>query len=106
MRMALYASVLAAFGLLAAAAPAQAQEEFDVSVAGGKITVVTKGDWHVNKAYPWKVKQGDKVVADTSKFDLSEKSASVSPAAKGALTVKGAVCSAANCKPFEVTVNN
>ena len=87
---------------LAALAPARfamAEEEFDVSVAGGKVTVTTKGPWHINKEYPWKIAVGDQKL-DKSKFALDEKSASVT-APKGTAKLKGAVCSGATCKPFE-----
>lgn len=104
MRMALYASVLAAFGLLVAAAPAQADEEFDVQVTGSTVKVVAKGVWHVNKDYPWKIKNGDAVVADKSKFTFSEKEATVS-APKGNVVLKGGVCSGDKCKSIEVPVS-
>jgi hypothetical protein len=83
---------------------ASAEDEFDVSVSGNAITVTTKGSWHINKDYPWKVIQGDSKL-DKSKFDLGEKSAKVSGAPKGKNTVKGAVCSGDSCKTFEKEVN-
>jgi len=97
--------VLSSLVALAAFAPtrvAQAEEEFDVSVAGGKITVTTKGAWHINKEYPWKVTVGDQKL-DKAKFAIEEKTASVA-APKGAAKLKGAVCSGATCKPFEKDV--
>ena len=72
---------LASAGLTLSTA-ASAEDEFDVAVAGNAITVTTKGSWHINKDYPWKVVQGDSKL-DKSKFDLSEKSAKVSGAPKG-----------------------
>ena len=82
--------------------PALADEEFDVTVVGGKVTVVTKGPWHINKEYPWKITVGDQKL-DKSKFALDEKSASVT-APKGTAKLKGAVCSGPTCKPFEKDV--
>lgn len=104
MRKALYASVIAAFGLLVVAAPAQADEEFDVQVTGSTVKVVTKGAWHVNKDYPWKLKSGDNVVADKAKFELADKQAVIAAAPKGDTTLKGGVCSGDKCKSFEVKV--
>src|SRR5580704_8479551 len=75
---------------------AHAEDEFDVSVAGGKVTVTTKGPWHINKEYPWKLIAGDAKL-DKSKFALEEKSASVAGAPKGQAKLKGAVCSGATC---------
>jgi hypothetical protein len=82
---------------------ASAEDEFDVAVSGNAITVTTKGSWHINKDYPWKVVQGDSKL-DKSKFDLGEKSAKVSGAPKGKNVVKGAVCSGDSCKTFEKEV--
>ena len=73
-----FAGLAIALSLAAAGATltttASAEDEFDVAVAGNAITVTTKGSWHINKDYPWKVIQGDSKL-DKSKFDLSEKSA-------------------------------
>jgi hypothetical protein len=90
---------------LATLAPstARAEEEFDVSVAGGKVSVVTKGAWHINKDYPWKITAGDAKL-DKSKFALEEKSASVAGVPKGKAELKGAVCSGATCKPFKMEI--
>jgi hypothetical protein len=94
---------LVAIASLFPARTARAEEEFDVSVAGGKVTVTTKGPWHINKEYPWKVVAGAAKL-DKSKFALDEKSASVAGVPKGAAKLKGAVCSGATCKPFEKDV--
>jgi hypothetical protein len=90
---------------LASTRDARAEEEFDVAVAGGKVTVTTKGAWHINKDYPWRLVVGDAKI-DKAKFSLDEKSASVS-APKGTAKLRGAICSGATCKPFEkeLTVN-
>jgi hypothetical protein len=93
-------SFMVALATLAPTRTAHAEEEFDVSVAGGKVTVVTKGPWHINKDYPWKIVAGDAKL-DKSKFALEEKSASVGSVPKGTVKLKGAVCSGATCKPFE-----
>jgi hypothetical protein len=82
---------------------ARAEEEFDVSVAGNKITVVTKGSWHINLAYPWKLTVGDTKI-DKTKFSMSDKSASLADAPKGTGTLKGGVCSGNECKTFEKQV--
>ena len=92
---------LTAFVAFATLAPsaARAEEQFDVSTLGGKVVVKTKGDWHINKEYPWKlVLKGDKKVEG---FSLAEKEASLANAPKGEATLKGAVCSGATCLPFK-----
>lgn len=94
------ASLLVATAALLPASLAHADEEFDVAVAGGKVTVTAKGSWHINKDYPWKLTVGDAKL-DKGKFTLDEKSASVSGAPKGTAKLKGAVCSGNTCKPFE-----
>jgi hypothetical protein len=96
-------SVMVAIATLAPVRTAHAEEQFDVSVAGGKVVVTTKGAWHINKEYPWKLVAGDAKL-DKSKFTLDEKSASVSGAPKGAAHLKGAVCSGPTCLPFEKDV--
>ncbi|HVY46645.1 MAG TPA: hypothetical protein VHB21_12240 [Minicystis sp.] len=102
-----------AFGFLFAATTltasrtVQAEDEYDVAAHGGTITVTTKGPWHINKDYPWKVVQQGDTKLDKSKFSLDEKSAKVTGAPKGKVTVKGAVCSGDSCKTFakDVTVD-
>jgi len=93
-------SFMVALATLAPTSAARAEEEFDLSVAGGKVTITTKGPWHINKEYPWKVTAGDAKL-DKSKFALEEKSASIAGVPKGQVKLKGAVCSGATCKPFE-----
>ena len=78
---------------------ARAEEQFDVTAAKGQIAVVTKGHWHVNKDYPWKVVVGNKTF-DKSKFALTETSAIVSGVPQGAAKLKGAVCEGTQCLPF------
>ena len=99
----LFSSVLAAVALLAVSGPAQADEEFDVTVSGNTVTVTTKGSWHVNKEYPWKLTVGDTKL-DKSKFTLEENKAAVTTPAKGAGVLKVGVCSGNQCKNVEKTV--
>ena len=87
-------------------ATAQAEDQFDVKVAGDAVTVTAKGSWHINEQYPWKAKVGDKTI-DKSGFAMSATTATVKNLPKGKATIKGGVCSADNCVPFskEITVN-
>ncbi len=98
---------LFAFSAIVAAAtivnPARAEDEFDISVSKGQVTVTAKGDWHINKDFPWKLVMGDTKL-DKSKFNLSEKTASVSNAPKGTGKLKGAVCSKDACHTLEKDV--
>jgi hypothetical protein len=97
----LAAAVLALTGL------SFAGEEPQYEVKGGKgtIEVVTKGKWHVNKDFPWNVKNNGAVVADKSKVAFAEQSAKISGLPAGTLHVKGAVClGTEQCVPFEKDV--
>jgi len=89
--------------ILSIGAPARADTEFDVNVSGGKVVVTAKGQWHINKDYPWKLISGDQKL-DKSKFAFTETSATLNGAPKGAGKLKGAVCSGDQCKPFEKDV--
>lgn len=80
-----------------------ADNEFDVSVANGIVTVTTHPGWHINKEYPWKLTIGDTKL-DKSKFRLEEMTAKVD-APKGAGKLKGAVCSKEQCYTFEKEVS-
>ena len=84
---------------------AWADDQFDISAGKGEITLTTKGHWHVNKDYPWKVVVGDKTL-DKSKFALTETSAKVSGIPQGTAKLKGAVCEGTQCLPFakDITV--
>ena len=101
------AHLLFALPMLVAAAtvggPARADDEFDLTVTKGQVTVTAKGDWHINKDYPWKLVVGDTKL-DKSKFTLAEKTASVSNAPKGTGKLKGAVCSKDQCHTLEKEV--
>jgi hypothetical protein len=95
-----------ALGILVAAAAftqtrdARAENEFDVTISGGTITVTAKGDYHINKEFPWKVTVGSEKLGK-GKFSLGETSASVSGVPKGSGMLKGAVCAKSTCVPFE-----
>ena len=78
-------------------------DEFDVSASNGKVTVTAHAGWHINKDYPWKLVVGDAKL-DKSKFTLAETTATVTGAPKGTGTLKGAVCSADQCHPFQKAV--
>lgn len=97
--------VLAAVWVAVGMPRAFAEEQFDVTASKGEITVTTKGHWHVNKDYPWRVVMGDKTI-DKSKFSLTETSAKVSGVPQGTAKLKGAVCDGPQCMPFakEITV--
>jgi hypothetical protein len=84
--------------------PARAEQEFEVTVAAGKVTVQAKGDWHINKDFPWKLVVGDTKL-DKSKFVLEEKTATVTSAPKGTGKLKGAVCSKDACHTLEKEVS-
>ncbi|MDP9002082.1 MAG: hypothetical protein M3O46_18470 [Myxococcota bacterium] len=82
---------------------ARADNEFDVSVANGKVTVTAHTGWHINKEYPWKLVVGEAKL-DKTKFNLAETTATVADAPKGSGTIKGAVCSADQCHSFQKDV--
>ena len=81
-------------------ATAYADDEFDVSVSSGQITVTAHTGWHINKEYPWKLVVGDTKL-EKAKFSLAETTATVTGAPKGSATLKGAVCSAEQCHTFK-----
>ena len=102
--IALAATAVVALATYASSGTARADNEYDVTAANGKVTVHAKGNWHINKDYPWKLVAGSNTI-DKSKFTLAEKEATVSGAPKGAATLKGAICSGDTCKPFSAQVN-
>jgi hypothetical protein len=75
-------------------------DEFEVRVSKGQVTVVAKGEWHINQDFPWKLTVGDTKL-DKTKFRLTEKDATVSNAPAGAGKLKGAVCSHDSCHTLE-----
>jgi hypothetical protein len=100
-------TVVASLGIAAGitfASVAHADDEFDVSVAGGKVVVSAKGAWHVNKDYPWKLTAGD-VKLDKAKFSFTETTATLAGAPKGTAILKGGVCNGGQCKNFEKAVS-
>jgi hypothetical protein len=80
--------------------PARAENEFDVSVSKGQVVVTAKGDWHINQEFPWRLVVGDTKL-DKTKFNLTEKVATVTNAPSGVGKVKGAVCSRDSCHTLE-----
>ena len=98
-----HVGILTAVAMVFTAGVAFAAAEYDVTATKGEITIATKGEWHVNKEYPWKATQGDKKF-DKSKFSLDEKSAKVTGLPSGTVHIKGAVCSGPQCLPFEKDV--
>jgi hypothetical protein len=98
-------AALAAFITLAIAAPAaHADDEFQVTVSKGQVVVTAKGDWHINKDFPWKLVVGDAKL-DKTKFTLTEKDATVTNAPAGTGKIKGAVCSHDSCHTLEKEVS-
>jgi hypothetical protein len=91
--------------VLAITTVALAAGEYEVKAGKGEITVTAKGEWHVNKDYPWKATAGSSTF-DKSKFALDEKSAKVTGLPAGKVHVKGAVCQGTSqCMPFETDVD-
>jgi hypothetical protein len=103
MRTRLFVFVAAIAAGIAVASGARAEEHYDVSTPPGQVVLTVKGDFHINKDFPWKLVIGD-VKLDKSKFTLDEKTASVSGAPKGTGTLKGAVCSKDTCLKVEKEV--
>jgi hypothetical protein len=96
----LFAAAVTAAGLTVG--PARADDEFDLSVKNGQVTVTAHEGWHINQEFPWKLTIGDTKL-DKTKFTLKEKTASVD-APKGAGKLKGAVCSKDQCHVLEKAV--
>lgn len=97
-------AVLALAATASLAQLAAAEEEFDLTVANGEIALVTKGHWHVNKDYPWKVDAGG-TTFDKSKFLFTETSAKLTGVPHGTAKLKGAVCNGPQCMPFSKEIN-
>ena len=94
------AVVLLVAGLLVAGR-ATAEDEFDVAVTPGKVVLNTKGKWHINKDYPWRlvVGEGKEGKPIKEKFELSERAATIS-APKGPAKIHGGVCNGDQCRMF------
>jgi hypothetical protein len=103
MRSTLFLATLAVLAAATVETPARADNEFDVSIAKGLITVTAHSGWHINKDFPWKLVIGDTKI-DKAKFNLAETTATVSDPPKGAGKLKGAVCSKDQCHTFEKDV--
>ncbi|HQY62488.1 MAG: hypothetical protein IPF92_03710 [Myxococcales bacterium] len=88
-------------GLLVAAGASAGGEHYKVATAGGSLTVTPVGEWHVNKAFPWKLTCGSHVITS---FELSDAAAKAS-GGSGACELKGAMCSKDSCEPFKAAVN-
>src|SRR5215471_16071311 len=101
LRPALFA--LIGFAALAASSPVCVDEDFDVKVAPGKVTIVAKGKWHINKNYPWSLTAGEKKI-DSKAFHLEEKSAAVDTP-KGSANIKSGICNGDQCRMFKVAVD-
>ena len=85
------AAIAAATTAITVSTPARAENEFEVSIAKGSITVTPHTGWHINKEFPWKLVIGDTKL-DKSKFSLEETKATID-APRGTGKLKGAVCS-------------
>jgi len=93
---------LLAGAALVASGTARADEDFDVKVTPGHVTVMAKGKWHINKDYPWSLAVGKEKLKDV-KFALEEKTAKVE-APKGSFNMKGGICNGDQCRMFNVPV--
>lgn len=98
-KLGILSSIVALAAGVLIARPVAADEQFDLTVAKGEIDLVTKGSWHVNKDYPWKVDAGG-TTFDKSKFLFTETSAKLSGVPHGTAKLKGAVCNGPQCMPF------
>lgn len=96
------AFALTALLTLAASRDSRADDAFDVKVAGGKVVVTTKGPWHINKKYPWKLTVGDQKIS-VKEFALDDKSASVK-APKGKGQLRGGICNKDQCRVIKHSI--
>ena len=76
------------------------ERAFEVHIEKREVTVTAKGEWHINKDYPWKLVIGDTKL-DRTKFELDEKTAKVHGAPAGTGKLRGAVCSKDVCRTLE-----
>jgi hypothetical protein len=93
-------AALAAVAASVSTRVARADDEFDLTVTKGQVVVTAKGDWHINREFPWKLTVGDTKL-DKTKFLLTEKDATVTGAPSGVGKLKGAVCSHDSCHTLE-----
>ena len=82
------------------AGAAKVDEGFDLKVAKGEVTVTARGEWHINKEFPWKLVVGD-VKLDRSRFELGDTTARVHDAPAGKAKLRGAICSKDVCRTLE-----
>ncbi len=103
-RLAALAAVLVSAAAVHGTARADGDEKmekaFEVSVAKRDVIVTAKGEWHINKDFPWKLVIGD-IKLDRSKFELGETTATVHDAPSGTGKLRGAVCSKDVCRTLE-----
>jgi hypothetical protein len=93
------ATIFAVSALCASSAGAE-DEQFDVSVSVGQVTLKTHSGWHISKEYPWRLVAGDAGI-DKTRFALEETTATVRGAPPGPATLKGAICSGDKCRSFQ-----
>lgn len=93
------AAALTLFTVFTSKARAE-DEDFDVDVAKGQVTVTAHAGWHISKDYPWKLVVGDTRL-EKAKFTLAETTAVVSGVPHGPATLKGAICSGDRCHNFK-----
>jgi hypothetical protein len=107
MRPMSFLGISAILAFVTLGSPARADDNYDVNVAKGAVTVTAHSGWHINKDYSWAVKKGSDKVKSKEDFNLAQSTATVSGVPKGTYTLKGAVCSESNCAPFtkEITIN-
>lgn len=104
MRSALLPAIFAAAALVGTVvSTAHADNDYDVSVGGGKVTVTAHTGWHINQEFPWKLTVGDQKL-DKSHFTLAKTTATLDGAPKGSGMLRGAICSDSKCVPFHTNV--
>lgn len=91
----------AALAIATLVSPARADDNFDMTVSKGQITITAKPGWHINQDYSWAVKKGDDKVKSKADFKLDKGTATVGGIPSGTFTVRGAVCSESACAPFK-----
>jgi hypothetical protein len=100
---------IGALGFVGAAGSARADgnddadkdaQTFEVKVTKGEVEIIAKGDWHINKDFPWKLVVGDARL-DRSRFELDEKTARVTGVPHGVGKLRGALCSKDVCRTLE-----
>lgn len=104
MQRALLPAVFAAAALVGTVvSTAHADDNYDLAIGGGKVTVTAHAGWHINQEFPWKLTVGDQKL-DKSHFTLAKTTATLTGAPKGAGQLRGAICSDTTCVPFKADV--